>query len=199
MVRESAAFGGRGVLHALSAILFCAFVCACSSVSNVEIRKLVPNPPKVSTLLVRYQDVGTVYERVTGWAYGPRGTVPPSPAMVKPGADRNTGIFNKLLAASFRDRFPGIAQAYGVTVSPTASTILMVQLANTASTCPSADSCGTTALVLGTVMSSGKFLWSIQAMLGPISQYSLAEKNDAMFDMMARKWLEAMKKEGLIN
>lgn len=132
MLRVSAAFGGRGLLRSLPAVLVCALLCACSSVSGVEIQRIAQNPPKVNTFFVRYMDVGMVQERVTGWAYGPRGTtVAPSPASVKPGADRNTDTFNKLLAANFKDRFPEIARAYGVTVSPTSSTILLVQLANT--------------------------------------------------------------------
>ena len=103
----------------------------------------------------------------------------------------------ELLVAGFRDRFPGLAAKYGLTVTPGASYQLRVRTIRQVTQCTlSCWSRVTLRARLSDLSAGGKELWSFDATVGlAVGANGVA---DGAFDPLGEEILQAMKKENFI-
>lgn len=107
-----------------------------------------------------------------------------------------TPQFVAVFDEGFRDRFPSLAAARGLTVSPTAQAVLRVSIVGQRTYCYS--NCLHRVLLHGELFdASGKVVWRFDTAVGQATAAS--EISSEMFDAFALEVLKAMKKDGVIG
>jgi hypothetical protein len=104
--------------------------------------------------------------------------------------------FGSVFSDGFRDRFPGLAAAYGLQISPTSPTLLKLRVPEVTTQCTAR--CVTRIMLAGDLVSAnGTVVWQFVTKPGQVSLFDKID--DALFDRTALELLDSMKKDGLIG
>ncbi len=190
---------GRVSLRALLFAIVCTLLSACA-VRGIEVQPAASGATKVDKRQVK------VERRVVP---GDELQTPSNEPLASPTniarAQQNIKNLFERLDEGFKDRFPDMAGSYGLSITPSAPTVLTVRLISTTSICTHdillPNNCGTIFELQGTVADQrGTPMWTLKGTVEVHSGDKTGElfyKNT--FPTFAQKWLEAMKKQGMIG
>jgi len=195
MTKAMVALGGRVHLRAILAVAASALLSACS-VQDVEVHQAMAGAPKVNAVQVSFRRSAMSAPETTIDGFGKTQPVQPyNRALV----DRTISALNSALEDEFLDRFPETAKEYGLAVSPTAATILVVTPTSGVSRCSISYGCITRVNVVGVLADrNGRQLWTLSVTMLVGSEYKTATLTK-ICDELARKWLDALKNKGVIG
>lgn len=103
----------------------------------------------------------------------------------------------RLLVFGFRNRFPVLAVPYGLSITPAARYAMHVKIETSETSCGGGH-CRTSVMIRARVVDAAEtLLWSSTVEFGQASTTALID--NAMFDAVAVKLLDSMKRDGLIG
>jgi hypothetical protein len=203
MIDAIATISGRSLLRAFSISVPYLLLSACDPVRGVEVHRSTATASKINALQIRVDEPKISREQMLTPAMEPIAS-PSSAAEIQLNI---TNVYQGL-DEGFRDRFPDMAKSYGLAVSPTAPTVLVVRITGTISKCIDpmltlvrSNWCSTRTQLQGVLRdSNGNTMLTLSA---EVTVGSYDKVGDAfrikLFPDLARRWLEAMKTQGLMG
>jgi hypothetical protein len=153
---------------------------------------------KVSSVRVLFDTTPPRLPSVATYGRGPIGAA--AAIAMQPGnvvvAQSAVGEYERVFAWAFRERFPGLAAQYGLTVSDTAPAQLKVAIVDSSTSCT--VQCVTRITLAAQLLdTSGQQIWYFKTEPGQSSIF--ARIDNELFDAAARELLGSMKKDGMIG
>jgi hypothetical protein len=181
--------GLRCVRLAIVCVLVCGFAMRSSDSTASD------KASAVSTAQLRFDPRTTGKVFSTAYGRGAGFAAERQSAADKAAARAVADAFQRVFTDGFKNSFPALAQAYGLTISATAPSLLDVKVTQRITDC--AMRCQTrTKLKCVLVDAAGKGFWQFESEVGPVNDSS--EINAPLFGAFAVKVLTAMKKDGAI-
>jgi len=185
--------GARPALTALLAVL----VSACA-VTGTTSNRTGPETPKLTAVKVDFDPRPPATGTVTTTAQGILAPViVKSQAPINAQRSRDAVVqFEAVFSDGFRNRFPRLAAAYGLQISPTAPDKLRLRVTEVKTYCTL--SCVTRVMLAGDLLNAGgAVVWQFATKPGQATIFAAIDGE--LFDKAARELLDAMKKDGLIG